>query len=133
MDKTMIEEMAQCQNSYGCVCSKCDLIGGCDRYKMAEELYKAGYRKLGDNAIRVLRSAKDMEKRIRKETARKFADMVKEMLGDYLESNEDLGGKIDKSVTIIDVIGLETLDGEVVSKGLIEYIYEELVGEEDGN
>lgn len=43
----------------------------------AETSYNKGYRKLDDHAIMALRKAKDMEERIRKETAEKFAELVK--------------------------------------------------------
>lgn len=43
---------------------------------IAEGLYNAGYRKLDDHAIMVLRKAKGIENRIRKETAEKILDLL---------------------------------------------------------
>lgn len=46
-----IEEMAQCKNFHGFICSECSLKGGCDRYILAEELYNAGYRKIDKKSV----------------------------------------------------------------------------------
>ena len=56
---------------------------------IAEGLYNAGYRKLDDHAIMVLRKAKGIENRIRKETAEK----IFKMLISKLDSNQFLSGK----------------------------------------
>ena len=44
--------------------------------EVVKELYNLGYRKLDDHAIMVLRKAKGIENRIRKETAEKFAKLI---------------------------------------------------------
>lgn len=46
---------------------------------VAKELHKEGYRKIDDHAILVLRKAKCLEQKIRKETAEKFAERLKAM------------------------------------------------------
>ena len=52
MDKQkQIEEMAQCKNFSGTICSNCGVKAGCDRYTLAEELYNAGYRKIPEGAV----------------------------------------------------------------------------------
>jgi hemoglobin-like flavoprotein len=49
-----------------------------DVESVAKELHKDGYRKLDDHAILVLRKAKGLEEKVRKETAEKYhAEMVK--------------------------------------------------------
>lgn len=63
---------------------------------------------------------------LRKETAEKFAERLKEELIEWLADNEDLNGKIDFGVANIDVIGVETLEGEVISEGLIDKVCKEL-------
>lgn len=49
----------------------CDKVDDCDKCR-AIDLYNAGYRKLDDHAIMVLRKAKGLEERIRKETAKEI-------------------------------------------------------------
>ena len=49
---------------------------------VAKELHKEGYRKIDDHAILVLRKAKCLEQKIRKETAEKFAERLKDALFD---------------------------------------------------
>lgn len=53
---------------------------------VAKELHKDGYRKLDDHAILVLRKAKCLEEKTRKETAEKFAERVK--MAFYYEFDE---------------------------------------------
>lgn len=79
----------------------------CKWFGVAERFYNAGYRKLDDHAIMALRKAKDMEERIRKETAEKFAQELENRLDsidtilhedneeEYLSANE-LGELIDE-------------------------------------
>lgn len=77
MDKQkQIEEMAEIalKNTLSYTCAK----------QIAMNFYNAGYRKLDDHAIMVLRKAKDMEERIRKETAEKFAERLKAELTDII-------------------------------------------------
>lgn len=50
-----------------------------DAESVAKELHKDGYRKLDDHAILVLRKAKGLEEKVRKETAEKYAERLKEM------------------------------------------------------
>ena len=45
-------------------------------------MHKEGYRKIDDHAILVLRKAKCLEQKIRKETAEKFAERLKDALFD---------------------------------------------------
>lgn len=49
---------------------------------VVKELHKNGYRKLDDHAVMVLRKAKGLEERIRKETAREFAEKIQDYLND---------------------------------------------------
>ena len=53
-----------------------------DFENVVKELHKNGYRKLDDHAIFVLRKAKCLEEKVRKETAREFASFVKSKLFD---------------------------------------------------
>ena len=91
MDKQKrIEEMAQCKNAFGFICNDCKFINACERYSLAEELYNAGYRKVPEGAVIVSKKVweehienwdkcgKAIEERVRKETAEKFAERVKE-------------------------------------------------------
>jgi hypothetical protein len=48
-----------------------------DAESVAKELHKDGYRKLDDHAILVLRKAKGLEEKVRKETAEKFAEKAR--------------------------------------------------------
>ena len=59
---------------------------------VAKELHKEGYRKIDDHAILVLRKAKCLEQKIRKETAEKFAERLKTECFD--------GGIDDKRVSV---------------------------------
>ena len=65
---------------------------------------------------------------LRKETAEKFAEMLKRKLSERLDDNEDLNFKINKGIAIIELIGLESLEGEVIVGGLIDEIVKELTG-----
>lgn len=65
----------------------------------------------------------------RKETAEKFAERLKEKLNEWLEDNEDLNGKIDFGIAMIELIGVKSLDGEVIAESLIDEICEEIIGE----
>jgi hypothetical protein len=71
-----IEEMVQIQQN-GCINNSkedCSLTYCLRCY--SKILYNAGYRKLDDHAIMVLRKAKGMEDKIRKETAEKFLQLA---------------------------------------------------------
>lgn len=67
----------------------------------------------------------------RKETAEKFAERLKEKLNEWLEDNEDLNGKIDFGIAMIELIGVKSLDGEVIAESLIDEICEEITEEKD--
>jgi hypothetical protein len=69
------------------------------------------------------------EKELRKETAEKFAEKLKGKLSEWLDDNEDLNFKIDKGIAIIELIGVESLEGEVIAEGLIDEICKEITGE----
>lgn len=45
-------------------------------------------------------------------------------LCEFADENEDDYGKIDKGIFLIDVIGVETTDGEVITKGIINEVFE---------
>ena len=111
-EQKQIEEMAQCKNNFGVTCGEC-YTSGCERYKLAEELYKAGYRKIpegavvltDDNEIKQYEWSKMLDKmgffkfadNLRKETAEKFAERLKRKgtifthydYNDYLEIGVD--------------------------------------------
>ena len=57
---------------------------------------------------------------IRKETAKEFAEKLKNKLFDFFQENEDLDGKISIGILYIDIIGVEAKDGAVISLGLID-------------
>lgn len=67
----------------------------------------------------------------RKETAEKFAERLKTKLCEFFDDNEDNDGKIDKGICLIDIIGVESLDGEIISLGLIDEICKEITGVEE--
>jgi hypothetical protein len=60
--------------------------------EVVKELYNLGYRKLDDHAIMVLRKAKGIENRIRKETAEKF--IVEMKASETLSSLLDAGWEV---------------------------------------
>ncbi len=62
----------------------------------------------------------------RKETAEKFAEKLKAELDEFWEDYEDDDGKVDKGVFILDVLGVESLGGEVITEGLIDKICKEI-------
>ena len=143
MDKQkQIEEMANivCKMAMKPkTCAECaGRKGGCFSIPHMEQLYNAGYRKIPENAVvltreehiqmlRDLNESNEKAKEIaRKETAEKFAERAKEELIEWLADNEDLNGKIDFGVANIDVIGVETLEGEVISEGLIDKVCKEI-------
>ena len=62
-----------------------------------------------------------------REQERKIGDVKRvltEKLCAFLDENEDENGKIDKGIFLIDVIGVETQDGEVITKGIINEVFE---------
>lgn len=67
----------------------------------------------------------------RKETAKKFAERLKTKLCEFFDDNEDNDGKIDKGICLIEIIGVESLDGEIISLGLIDEICKEITGVEE--
>lgn len=63
-------------------------------------------------------------KQARKETAEKFAERLKAKLDEWLKDNEDNDGKIDFGIAEIELIGVESLEGEVIVESLIDEIAE---------
>ena len=64
------------------------------------------------------------------EVVMKFAERLKPALQEWLEDNEDLDGTIDFGVATIELIGVKSLDGEVIAESLIDEIAKELTGGE---
>lgn len=62
----------------------------------------------------------------RKETAEKFAERLKAKLDEWLKDNEDNDGKIDFGIAEIELIGVESLEGEVIVESLINEIAKEI-------
>jgi hypothetical protein len=109
---------------------------------VAEDLYNAGYRKIPEGAVvltgeefEALTSDLDKTdygdfengysqgyKQSSKETAEKLAKKLKAKLNEWLEDNEDLNGKIDFGIAMIELIGVKSLDGEVIAESLIDEI-----------
>ena len=54
---------------------------------------------------------------------------LKEKLNEWLEDNEDNDGKIDFGIAEIELIGVKSLNGEVIAESLIDEICKELVDE----
>lgn len=129
--------------------------------RIASGLYEQGYRKIPESAVVLTREEyKNMqfvtefigtkqkigacdfnrvflqhERKICKETAEKFAERLKEKLNEWLEDNEDLNGKINFGIAQIELIGVESLDGEIISESLIDEICKEITegkGNENG-
>jgi hypothetical protein len=84
-----------------------------DVESVAKELHKDGYRKLDDHAIFVLRKAKCLEYKIRKETAEKFAERLKKRLKVYLNEDLDFLMKWCECNITIDEICKEITEGKV--------------------
>jgi hypothetical protein len=94
-----------------------------------------GYRKIHEGAV-VLKKAELAQiqsnffdsgiKHGSKETAEKFAERLKEKLMEWLEDNEGLDGKIDFGIAMIELIGVKSLDGEVIAESLIDKIAKEI-------
>jgi hypothetical protein len=93
MDK-QIEEMSKIICKDGANngdCDKCGFHRKCSKFKVAEKLYNAGYRKIEEGAVVQhfeaeiealefeLSQSNKLIKTIRKETAEKFAERLKEM------------------------------------------------------
>lgn len=71
--REMAKEICSQTMTEYCVSGKCENQFYCQvNYSALETLYNAGYRKLDDHAIMVLRKAKGLEERIRKETAKEI-------------------------------------------------------------
>lgn len=86
-NQEQIEEMAS-DMDYGC--TKRDLYPD-DAKEIAKALYLLGYRKLDDHAIMVLRKAKGIENRIRKETVKEILLKLESVFAYY--DNEDMFSK----------------------------------------
>ena len=56
----------------------------------------------------------------RKETAKEFAEKLKNKLFEFFQDNEELDGKISVGPLYVDVIGVEAKDGTIISLGLID-------------
>ena len=114
---------------------------------VVDKLYNAGYRKIPEDSV-VLTDEKDIQQyewsklvdkmgviefgeKVRKETAEKFAERLKEKLNEWLEDNEDLNGKIDFGIAMIELIGVKSLDGEVIAESLIDEIAKEITEGKD--
>jgi hypothetical protein len=100
---------------------------GCYHYKQeipegAVVLTKEEYDGLKLIASNYSKAVKEVETR----TAEKYAKMLKAKLSKWLDDNEDLNFKIDKGIAIIELIGAETLEGEVIAEGLIDEICKEI-------
>lgn len=108
-----------------------------DILNVAYFLDEQGYRKIPENAVVLTRSHEDKIfndyveyiKKVRKETVERYAERLKEKLQKFFIDNEDNDGKISKGVFILDVIGVESIDGEVISWGLIDDITKEILEE----
>lgn len=61
----------------------------------------------------------------KQEAIRDFAEKVKTKLREFADENEDNDGKIDKGIFLIDVIGVITNYGEIISLGLIDDLLKE--------
>ena len=72
--------------------------------------------------------AEEIERQAVKYTAEKFAERLKAKLNEWLEDNEDNDGKIDFGIAEIELIGVKSLDGEVIAESLIDEICKEFTG-----
>lgn len=142
MDKQkQIEEMAE--DLQYCIVYESDDSWQAVFDEFAENFYNEGYRKIPENAVVLTREAYnrlftkarqseiktiDLESIVnaRKKTAEKFAKLTKAKLNEWLEDNEDNDGKIDFGIAEIELIGVETLEGEVISESLIDEIAKEI-------
>ena len=102
---------------------------------LGEYLIEKGWVKIPENAVVLTSNQKiSMEhdwyrlgyEQGKKETAEKFSERLKTKLCEFFDDNEDNDGKIDKGICLIDVIGVESLDGEIISLGLIDEICKEI-------
>ena len=87
MQTEYFEDGDSCENHI------CLVDCNCGVFDLAEGLYNAGYRKLTDHAIMVLRQAQNMEDKVRKETAKEIAKMLFEEWKnrhDYYTPNESV-------------------------------------------
>ena len=123
-------------------------LGVSHNYGVAEYLHDAGYRKIPENEEKLEKQVRELDKELnlaksvlsydderplkkwaehlRKETAEKFAEKVKDKLNEWLEDNESLDGKIDFGLVMIELIGVKSLDGEVIAESLIDEICKEI-------
>ena len=143
MDKQkQIEEMAKdiCSPCHKGKLGMCEPKEGCVVWQYAKNAVEQGYRKIPEGAVALTKEefegycetqkrVFDDLKRVRKETAEKFAERLKGKLSKWLDDNEDNNFKIDKGIAIIELIGVETLEGEVIAQGLIDEICKEIIGE----
>ena len=159
MDKQkQIEEMASCligKVVTGADSTKVLGLGYITVKEISFILVNAGYRKIPENAVvvpdmadkdfyaveksewdKMVQGAKDIiherEEKARKETAEKFAERVKYELHEWLEYNESLDGTIKFGVAMIELIGVKSLEGEVISESLIDEICKEFTEGKNG-
>lgn len=149
MDKqNQIEKMAKAAcgkyNNGGCEIDGWVCTCKCKYYKMAETFYnkilpenavvltKEDYNRLFTKARQSEIKTIDLESIVnaRKETAEKFAELAKAKLNEWLKDNEDNDGKIDFGIAEIELIGVKSLEGEVISESLIDEICKEITGGE---
>ena len=128
-----------------------DIVIG-DKYKwVAKKLMALGYRKIPEGAVVLTREAygslkelefdcreeylsgyEDGKVKARKETAEKFSERLKAKLNEWLEDNEDNDGKIDFGIAEIELIGVKSLEGEVIAESLIDEIAKEITEGSNG-
>ena len=114
-------------------------LGVSHNYGVAEYLYDAGYRKIPGLPKDTVLKTDDIAELLtivardtRKEIAEKFAERVKDELNEWLEDNESLDGTINFGVAMIELIGVKSLDGEVVAESLIDEICKEFTEGKNG-
>lgn len=72
----------------------------------------------------------DDELRIARQETINVLNELKTKLCEFADENEDNDGKIDKGIFLIDVIGVTTKDGEIISLGLIDELLKEYENDE---
>ena len=77
--------------------------------------------------------ADEIEKRVSKETAKEFAEKLKNKLFEFFQDNEELDGKISVGILYVDVIGVEAKDGTIISLGLVDKLLKEYENEKRNN
>ena len=78
--------------------------------------------------IKYYNEAKDLRRELKqshKETAKEFAEKLKNRLFEFFQDNEELDGKISVGPLYVDVIGVEAKDGTIISLGLVDRLLKE--------